>query len=587
MPVKTMTKKKSVKAEKTKAKKSFKGPAYMNPALYAPHIEPYEKTISVLTLIGGKQNVKKTYVRFIVPKGQRSSPLVDAMRTITRDSSFYGDEPDMPAERMVTFIHDMENNTRTVGMSALVAFMRQYAKNDITMIENMMREGKITFGCLWYLFVQNAKISIDIDGTKVGGRVKSTNFRSTFFGDVFEVTYTYITTNGRKFFTSEGTARISDFRDTKLMSDLPIKPLSEHEEARLADRGRFYRDTVTKASHLDYTGNMMCKTGWWETPFVGDGRCMIDVQSFRRMKPDEGDFDRDDNDNEIEVIPDDMLYMCEGWIYGFSLKIKRWGRFSLDRLKPVIFNKEAFNSLVLKKNETKQLILALIQNTQFSFKDVIEGKGGGCIMLLYGPPGVGKTLTAESTAEYLARPLYSVSVGELGTDPEALEENLRRILEMATVWGAVVLIDEADIFLEARQDSADIHRNAMVAIFLRMLEYHQGLLYLTTNRVKSFDPAFFSRISVAIRYDEFTDVERLKVWNNLFAFAKIDTSQLDIERLSKHDINGRQIKNAIRIGQSIARSEGVPMDIHHVEKTILHTEQFLRELKAEKEKPQE
>lgn len=71
----------------------------------------------------------------------------------------------------------------------------------------------------------------------------------------------------------------------------------------------------------------------------------------------------------------------------------------------------------------------------------------------------------------------SVSVGELGTSTIDLEERLREILEIASVWDAVVLIDEADIFLEKRGDE-DIKRNALVGIFLRLLEYHQGVLFL-------------------------------------------------------------------------------------------------------------
>ena len=86
--------------------------------------------------------------------------------------------------------------------------------------------------------------------------------------------------------------------------------------------------------------------------------------------------------------------------------------------------------------------------------------------------GVGKTLTSEAIAEHLHHPLYSVTVGELGTNTKDLETKLQEILEVASesnddeidssgVWNAVILIDEADIFLEKRSDN-DIVRNAMV-----------------------------------------------------------------------------------------------------------------------------
>jgi SpoVK/Ycf46/Vps4 family AAA+-type ATPase len=131
--------------------------------------------------------------------------------------------------------------------------------------------------------------------------------------------------------------------------------------------------------------------------------------------------------------------------------------------------------------------------------DVIRGKGQGSVFLFYGPPGVGKTLTAEAVAEMLHRPLYQVSMGELGTTPDTLESGLKAILDGCSRWKALVLLDEADIFLERRSSSGDLLRNAMVSVVLRMVEYFAGVLFLTTNRVASFDPAFQTRITVALR----------------------------------------------------------------------------------------
>lgn len=84
---------------------------------------------------------------------------------------------------------------------------------------------------------------------------------------------------------------------------------------------------------------------------------------------------------------------------------------------------------------------------------------------------------AESVAEFTKRPLYAVSSGELGTNPTALEENLGRILDVATAFRAVLLLDEGDVFLEQRS-LQDINRNALVSIFLRLMEYYQGKYHL-------------------------------------------------------------------------------------------------------------
>jgi len=77
----------------------------------------------------------------------------------------------------------------------------------------------------------------------------------------------------------------------------------------------------------------------------------------------------------------------------------------------------------------------------------------GCIS---GPPGVGKTLTAELLAEHLHRALMPVSAGELGTTAEAVEERLPRIFKRASRWNAVLLLDEADVLLEQRSSKISI-----------------------------------------------------------------------------------------------------------------------------------
>jgi SpoVK/Ycf46/Vps4 family AAA+-type ATPase len=72
------------------------------------------------------------------------------------------------------------------------------------------------------------------------------------------------------------------------------------------------------------------------------------------------------------------------------------------------------------------------------------------MLLLHGPACVGKTLTAEASAEVLHKPLDYVTMGELGTDPTTMENRLAEILELCSGWNALTLIDEADVFLEKR-----------------------------------------------------------------------------------------------------------------------------------------
>jgi SpoVK/Ycf46/Vps4 family AAA+-type ATPase len=70
-----------------------------------------------------------------------------------------------------------------------------------------------------------------------------------------------------------------------------------------------------------------------------------------------------------------------------------------------------------------------------------------------------------AVAEEMRTPLYSLSAGELGSHATNIEQKLRTILELATKWNAVLLLDEADVFLEKR-DLKDLERNRLVASML-------------------------------------------------------------------------------------------------------------------------
>jgi len=144
--------------------------------------------------------------------------------------------------------------------------------------------------------------------------------------------------------------------------------------------------------------------------------------------------------------------------------------------------------------------------------------------------------------------LYSVTVGELGCDVPTLETNLRNLLELSARWNAITLLDEADIFMQKRQD-ADIERNGFVGIFLRLLEYHRGILFLTTNRVECFDDAFQSRISLSLTYKPLNKVARVKIWNTFLTRA--GAQDISAEEFAMWEMNGREIRGLVRLATAL------------------------------------
>jgi SpoVK/Ycf46/Vps4 family AAA+-type ATPase len=188
-------------------------------------------------------------------------------------------------------------------------------------------------------------------------------------------------------------------------------------------------------------------------------------------------------------------------------------------------------------------------------------------MLLSGPPGVGKTLTAESVAEHIRRPLYKISAGELGISARSVEDGLGSALELCSEWKAVCLIDEADVFMAARNVN-NLERNELVSVFLRLLEYYSGIPILTTNRLRTLDSAFESRIDITLSYNPLTETNRRQVWHNFLRKlgdknVAIDEAALD--RLARWNFNGRQIKSAVKTGRILAARKKEPLNETHLE----------------------
>ncbi|CAG8961514.1 hypothetical protein HYFRA_00013865 [Hymenoscyphus fraxineus] len=283
-----------------------------------------------------------------------------------------------------------------------------------------------------------------------------------------------------------------------------------------------------------------------------------------------------------DLTMDDLLLMPNR-VLGFVLRSRKWARLNIDNISNVAYDEDNLENLVLPKGH-KKIISALVEThfkkhgasvdeTESHYNaDIVRGKGKGLIILLHGAPGVGKTSTAECVAEHSRRPLFSITCGDIGETAKNVEENLERCFQLAHRWGCVLLLDEADVFL-AQRSKTDLQRNALVSVFLRVLEYYAGILFLTTNRVGVFDEAFKSRIHLSLWYPTLDKSSTAQIWQMNLDRTKEKESQLNLkiegDRImafsKKHwkksqsensgFWNGRQIRNAFQTAIAIAQWE--------------------------------
>lgn len=234
------------------------------------------------------------------------------------------------------------------------------------------------------------------------------------------------------------------------------------------------------------------------------------------------------------------------YVLGFDLRRHRHAWFHAERLTDRSFDKQALSKLVLPK-EDKHFLDILMSSTEMKMEDLVRGKAGGVFILCEGPPGTGKTLTAELHAEQMNKPLYTVQCSQLGVSPEEIETRLGNVLSRAARWRAVLLLDEADVYIRSR--GTEIAHNAIVGVMLRVIERYNGLMFMTTN-LSDIDDAVRSRATAHLRYRP-PGTLLSEVWLVLSKQYEVQLSAANIKSLTGRWPNavGRDIKNLLKLAR--------------------------------------
>ncbi|WP_424360323.1 AAA family ATPase [Methylocystis parvus] len=248
------------------------------------------------------------------------------------------------------------------------------------------------------------------------------------------------------------------------------------------------------------------------------------------------------------------------YLFMFHLDLHQYVWVHVDQMRPYEYKPALKQKLILPPEQT-DLIDILTAEMDVLMEDIVQGKSGGTTVLCAGPPGVGKTLTAEVYSEIIQRPLYRVHSGQLGLNVAAMETALKEILTRAQRWGAVMLIDEADVYIKRRDDN--IAMNAVVGVFLRVLEYFNGLLFLTTNRVDDIDEAIVSRCIALIRYHPPDEAARARIWRVMAEQFDLALDDALIDALVKvfPQATGRDIKGLAKLVAKFCHQKNAPPDL--------------------------
>ncbi|EMD40005.1 hypothetical protein CERSUDRAFT_46125, partial [Gelatoporia subvermispora B] len=515
--------------------------------------------------------------------------LIEFLREIHHNVRGYDLVRSSPTVNPRLFFHSRKAIQQTLQQEAdterreVLEHTQQYILEDhgqtISEFESLTKQHSVTYDLLWALFEPNVLVYNFHWGTEQPRILlaHTTAYKSPNGGpDYFEIKCDVVTNDGNAFGVSEITLAIQKFSGARKIQELGTFPFQCHRDyallrQQIIDRGKRLANMVSYSYNQTSGPAIRITSQGGQEKLNANGRVVIDPVAFRTFKPN-CDFNYEVHKALLrEDLSEDQYLICNPVLYGFSLAAKFWGGFAIDRLMDIDWSRDAFETLVLGDKQ-KRLIRALVQqhSRRQSFDDIIAGKGKGLVALLCGSPGCGKTLTAEAVADLCQVPLYVVSAGDLGVEPDTVDQELSDTLQLAQMWNAVLLLDEAEVFLQQRSP-ADVKRNALVSIFLRQLEYYQGILILTTNLLDQCDVAFESRIHVSLHYPDLAPESRKIIWKIFFdkVLAPGDEiSQEELNRLAQCAMNGRQIKNTVSSAQCIALDAGEPFSVKHVDEVL-------------------
>lgn len=197
---------------------------------------------------------------------------------------------------------------------------------------------------------------------------------------------------------------------------------------------------------------------------------------------------------------------------------------------------------------------------------------GRCVsVLMSGPPGTGKTMTAQVLASRLGLELYKIDLSQIVDKYIGeTEKRLKTVFDQAEKSNMVLFFDEADVLLGKRgevKEAKDKYANTEVAYLLQRMEEYQGIVLMATNLAGNMDSAFFRRFRYHLVFSFPNEEMRRRLWQD--ALKGIPSEGVQTDYLARQfELTGAQIKNIALNAAYRAADDGKILHMDHLVQAI-------------------
>ena len=243
----------------------------------------------------------------------------------------------------------------------------------------------------------------------------------------------------------------------------------------------------------------------------------------------------------------------------------------LDRLTTRIRPTRSWDDLVLPVEDFERVRMVA---ARYRHRDTVLDEWGfkpipsaGVVAMFSGPPGTGKTMSAEVIAADLGLDLFKVNLATMVSKYIGeTEKNLEQLFDVADTGNVVLLFDEADSIFGKRSevnDAQDRYANLEVSYLLQRIERFDGLVILTTNLSSNIDNAFLRRIHVVVDFQAPDEGERRTLWLKALP-SDAPQNDVDIDFCSQFKLSGADIRSVALGAAFRAADEKKAISMSHV-----------------------